>query len=119
MTIPTRGLRHVRTLSGASDESLMPYRAYMKISCLEQEKIRRGRERDRALRWVEQINVRLAEIEIEKEKLLAIVGQEGTPEPPPKPAAKKARSRKKADKRPEPRTRSTLQWGADGLRLRY
>ncbi len=40
-----RGLRDIPTLSGRVDRVSLPYRAYLKISCLEMEKVRRARER--------------------------------------------------------------------------
>ena len=44
-----RGLQDIRTLSGSVDQSTIPYRAYMKVSCLEMEKLRRQQERASAM----------------------------------------------------------------------
>lgn len=66
MATPRRGLRDLRTLSGRVDDVSLPYRAYMKITCLEMEKARRGRERNSARRRITDIDARLEEIDAEK-----------------------------------------------------
>ena len=73
MAIPkrnTRGLQDIRTLSGKVDQVSHPYRAYMRISCLEMEKARRGEERASAMHRVNNIDARFREIEAEKAELL-------------------------------------------------
>jgi len=73
MAIPRRnmrGLQDIRTLSGSVDQIAEPYRAYMRISCLEMEKVRRGKERESAMHRVNNIDTRFQEIEEEKELLL-------------------------------------------------
>ena len=52
-----------------------PYRAYMKISCLEMEKARRGNERESAMHRVRNIDERFRQIEVEKAALLQTLGQ--------------------------------------------
>lgn len=77
MSIPTRSIRSIqdiRTLEGWVDLASQPYRAFMKITCLEMEKARRGKERESALLRVRNIDARLKEIEIEKESLMKILG---------------------------------------------
>jgi hypothetical protein len=73
MAIPqrnTRGLQDVRTLSGQVDQTFLPYKAYLRIGCLEMEKARRGVERDSALSRVSTIDARFQDIEAEKAALL-------------------------------------------------
>ena len=77
MTIPKRNLRSLQdipTLSGRVDQVSEPYRAYMRISCLEMEKVRRGKERESAMHRVNNIEERFREIEKEKALLLKRVG---------------------------------------------
>ena len=47
-----RGVQDIRTLSGRADEGTIPYKAYMKLSILEMEKFRRGKEKQSALEKV-------------------------------------------------------------------
>jgi hypothetical protein len=101
-----RGLQDVPTLSGRVDQTSLPYKAYMKVACLEMEKVRRGKERESASFRVKNIDARFKEIEDEKAALLLALAKRdkerptdaldsgAKPEPPP------------------PR-------GASGLRLRY
>jgi hypothetical protein len=73
MAIPqrnTRGLQDIRTLSGQVDQTFLPYKAYLRIGCLEMEKARRGVERSSALSRVSNIDARFQEIEAEKAALL-------------------------------------------------
>jgi hypothetical protein len=65
-----RGVQDIRTLSGKIDKASIPYKEYMKISCLEMEKFRRGKERESAMHRVNTIDVRLRDIEVEKAALL-------------------------------------------------
>ena len=70
-----KGLRDIPTLSGRVDRVSLPYRAFLKISCLEMEKVRRTRERVASLKTVEKIDIRLQEIEKEKVALLLMMEQ--------------------------------------------
>ncbi len=73
MAIPksnTRGLQDIRTLSGRVDQVFQPYRAYLRIGCLEMEKARRGKEKESAIHRVKNIDQRYREIEAEKDALL-------------------------------------------------
>jgi hypothetical protein len=74
MAIPTKSVRDIKTLSGRVDQASLPYRAYMKLSCLEMEKARRLRERESASQRIANIDARLQEIEAEEEELLQSVG---------------------------------------------
>ena len=69
-----KGLQDIRTLSGNVDMVFEPYRAYMKISCLEMEKARRGNERKSALHRLKNIDARFKEISEEKKALLRSLG---------------------------------------------
>jgi len=65
-----RGLQDIPTLSGRVDQTSLPYKAYMKIACLEMEKARRGKERESASFRVKNIDARVEEIEDEKAAIL-------------------------------------------------
>lgn len=91
-----RSLQDIRTLEGWTDLANQPYRAFMKITCLEMEKARREKERESALLRVKNIDERLREIEIEKAglmKVLGIAGEGGTRGPGPGPRAVASGSR--------------------------
>jgi len=77
MAIPKRticSLQDIRTNSGKVDLLSEPYRAFMRISALEMEKARRGKERTSAMHRVKQIDARFREIEKEKAFLLEGLG---------------------------------------------
>lgn len=78
-----KGLQDLRTVSGSISGRSVPFRAYMKLSVLEMEKFRRGRERLAALAKVRDIDKRFEDIEAEKRELLASMeahgGQPGRP----------------------------------------
>jgi len=94
-----RGLQDIRTLSGRVDQTSLPYRAYLKVGCLEMEKARRRKERDSASHRIENIDARMEEIEDEKAALLEALAERDKgcptaaldsgpePEPPPRRAA--------------------------------
>jgi hypothetical protein len=103
MSIPTRSIRSIqdiRTLEGWGDLAKQPYRAFMKITCLEMEKARRTKERESALLRVRNIDDRLREIEIEKESLMKVLGMPDSGGSGPGPAPVSAR-------------------GGEGFRFRY
>jgi hypothetical protein len=93
MAILRRGLRDIGTLSGRVDRVSLPYRAYLKISCLEMEKVRRTKEMEAAKQSIASIEARLQEIEAEKAALLTALGDLAdnlvqkalNPEPRPRP----------------------------------
>jgi hypothetical protein len=66
-----RGLEDIRTVSRPVDDRNVPHRAYMKLSVLEMEKFRRGKERQNALAKVSQIDQRFRDIEVEKRGIMA------------------------------------------------
>lgn len=68
-----RGLKSMRIPSGRIDKNAVPYRTYMKLCCLEMERFRRGKERERSLLLVGEIDRRFREIEDEKAKLLQMM----------------------------------------------
>jgi hypothetical protein len=77
MAIPKRTIRtsqNIRSNSGKVDLLSEPYRAFMRISALEMEKARRGKERESAMFRVKEIDARFREIEKEKAYLLNGVG---------------------------------------------
>lgn len=65
-----RGLQDIHTLSGKANQVFQPYKAYMKISGLEMEKARLGKERESAICRVKNIDERFSEIENEKTGVL-------------------------------------------------
>jgi hypothetical protein len=65
-----RGVTDIRTHSGNTNWVGVPHAAFLKIGCLEMEKARREKEKDRALARVRVIDERIAEIEGEKEIIL-------------------------------------------------
>ena len=73
MAIPARGVNNIQTLSGRVDQLSLPYRAYMRITCLEMEKARRQSERRSANTRVAMIDARLKQIEAEKAKLIEAI----------------------------------------------
>jgi hypothetical protein len=73
-----RGLQDIRTLSGRVDQATLPYKDYMKISCLEMEKFRRGKERESAMVRVRNIDARMREIEAEKNALMQELNLQST-----------------------------------------
>jgi hypothetical protein len=70
VSIISRGLKNIRTLSRRVDRNALPYRTYMQITCLEMEKARRGAERQAASRRIAEVDARIREIEEEKQALL-------------------------------------------------
>lgn len=65
-----RGLQDIRTHMGNINQSFVPYKAFMRLSCLEMEKFRRGNERSSAMGRVNNIDARFADIDIEKKAIL-------------------------------------------------
>jgi len=64
-----RSVKDIRTHSGSVDQTAIPYKAYMRISCLEMEKARRLNEKNQAMVRVKLIDKRIMEIEAEKKAL--------------------------------------------------
>ena len=71
-----RGLQDIRTLSGKVDQaSSHPHKAYMRLSCLEMEKWRRGEERKSAAHRIKNIDARFKEIRAEEARILRSLSQ--------------------------------------------
>ena len=72
-----RGVQDIKTLSGRADEGTIPYKAYMKLSILEMEKFRRGKEKQSALERVHHIDQRFRDIEAERQKIITALEAKG------------------------------------------
>jgi hypothetical protein len=72
-----RGVQDIRTRSGSADEGAIPYKAYMKLSILEMEKFRRGKEKTNALQMVHHIDQRFRDIEAERQKIMTALEAKG------------------------------------------
>ena len=64
-----RSVQDIKTLSGRSNEGSVPYKAYMKLSILEMEKFRRGKEKQSALDRIHHIDQRFRDIEVARDEL--------------------------------------------------
>ncbi len=65
-----RGVKDIRTRSGAPDQTIVPYRAYMAITALEMERTRRQTERQGLVSRLKSVTVRMRNIDREKAVLL-------------------------------------------------
>ncbi len=72
-----RGVQDIRTRSGSADEGAIPYKAYMKLSILEMEKFRRGKEKQSALDRVDHIDQRFRDIEAERQSIMTTLEAKG------------------------------------------
>ena len=72
-----KGVQDIKTLSGRADEGTIPYKAYMKLSILEMEKFRRGKEKQSALERVRKIDQRFQDIEAERQKIMIALEAKG------------------------------------------
>ena len=72
-----RGVQDIRTNSSRVDDRSIPYKAYMKLSILEMEKYRRGKEKTSALERVQHIDQRFQDIEAEKQEIIAALDAKG------------------------------------------
>ena len=75
MAMLRRTMRDIKTLSGRVDRIANPYMAYMQITCMEMEKVRKGREKESALQRVQNLDARLQEIEVQKASLLRALAE--------------------------------------------
>jgi len=98
LAITSRGLKNIRTLSRRVDERAQSHRTYMQITCLEMEKSRRGAERRTTSVRLAEIDARMHEIEVEKQKLFQSLDG-------PRPAV--AAPRGAVEARPQPRKRGS------------
>jgi hypothetical protein len=70
-----RGVKNIRTRTGAPDQTIVPYKAYMAITALEMETFRRETERDNLLQRLGSVNGRLEAVAAEKALLLRRLGK--------------------------------------------
>jgi hypothetical protein len=80
-----RGVKDIRTRSGAPEQVIVPYKAYMAITALEMEKFRRQTERDNLMIRLNNVNDRLRTVEAEKAALLLRLGKERAGNPSRRP----------------------------------
>jgi hypothetical protein len=80
-----RGVKDIRTRSGAPDQVLVPYKVYMAITALEMEKFRRETERDNLMLRLNNVHARLQTVESEKAALLQRLGKEAAGRPSRRP----------------------------------
>lgn len=67
--IMIRSVRDIRTYSDKVNTSTLPYKVYMRISCLEMEKARRLKEREGAVERVHKLDSRIKALDEERGKL--------------------------------------------------
>jgi len=72
-----RGIQDIRTRSGNADAGALPYKSYMKLTILEMEKFRRGKERQSALERVQHIDQRFKDIEVERQEIMSALDVKG------------------------------------------
>lgn len=72
-----KGVQDIRTLSGRVDEGTIPYKLYMKLSMLEMEKFRRGKEKTSALERVRKIDQRFQDIEAARQEAIRTLEAQG------------------------------------------
>ena len=65
-----KGMNDIKTHAGTVDQTFLPHKAFMRISCLEMEKAHRVREMENARRRIDAIKKRLEEIETETDTLM-------------------------------------------------
>ena len=78
-----KGVQNIRTHGGRANQLTKPYQAYFRIGALEMEKARRITERGGAMERVNNIDIRVREIETEKSVLIKKIAadqQESLPE---------------------------------------
>ena len=72
-----KGVQDIRTLPSRMEEGSVPYKLYMKLSMIEMEKFRRGKEKQSALDRVNVIDQRFREIEADRQKIITALKAEG------------------------------------------
>ena len=68
--IKRKSVNDIKTHAGIVNQTFLPHKAYMRISCLEMEKAHRVREMESSRRRIEAVKKRLKEIEIETDNLM-------------------------------------------------
>jgi predicted nuclease with TOPRIM domain len=63
-------MKLIKTTVPRKKNATVPHRSYMKISCLEMERVRLTTEKNKATVRINAINARLKQIDTEKERLL-------------------------------------------------
>jgi hypothetical protein len=74
-TYARKALHDLRTMGARVTEAEKPPRRYIRLAILELEKVRRGKEKDRACRRIQDIDQRLREIAEEQASLTDLVGE--------------------------------------------
>jgi len=69
MVVTLKTVKDIKTNSVKVYDTTTPYKAYMRISRIQREKIRRLSEREQAVKRIRRINRRLAGLEIEKKAI--------------------------------------------------
>ena len=92
MPIHRRGIKNIRTLSGSVGQEFLPHKAYMRLSHIEMEKIRRDIEKKRAGQLIVDIDACMQEIDDEKALLLRALekGTNGSLNPQPQPGPRRS-----------------------------
>ena len=70
MPMKRKGMNDMKTHAGTVDQTFIPHKAFMRISCLEMEKAHRIREMESSRQRIKSIRNRLKEIEAETDVLL-------------------------------------------------
>jgi hypothetical protein len=70
-------LQNLRTFAGKGGDEFNPYKAYLRIGCLEMEKARRQAEKDSAMQRISSIDERFREIDAEMGGLLRSLAEHG------------------------------------------
>ena len=65
-----KDMNDIKTHAGTVDQTFLPHKAFMRISCLEMEKAHRIREMESSRRRIEAVKKRLKEIETETDALM-------------------------------------------------
>ena len=65
-----KGMNDIKTHAGTVDQTFLPHKAFMRISCLEMEKAHRIKEMESSRRRIETVKKRLKEIETETDALM-------------------------------------------------
>jgi hypothetical protein len=72
-----RGVQDIRTVAGRVNQTFKPYKAFLRISCMEMEKARMIKEKEGLLRRMKSIDTRIEAMETEKNTLLDSIGRPG------------------------------------------
>jgi hypothetical protein len=70
-------VQNIRTVAGRVDQTFKPYKAFLRISCMEMEKARMIKEKEGLVRRILSIDTRIEAMETEKNALLDSIGRPG------------------------------------------